>query len=347
MSANTFLICFTCFSVIYLGWGFIYLPRERWQILASIPLRRSGEGQWQGVNLTFYGFFTANAYLLALALMVLLLSSTGVSIPHLLSLALILLVVCVPASSLVARWVENKAHTFTVGGAVFVGILAAPWTILLLNHLLAPSAIPVLPALAALGIAYACGEGFGRLACISFGCCYGKALSSCNPVVQRIFKHFHLVFEGATKKISYAGHLDGQPVVPVQILTAGLYCLTAVVGTGLFLHAHYGQAFVLCGSVTQGWRIISEFLRADHRGELSFSAYQWMGLISVGYIGATAWLAPNAPISMPDVSTGIHALWNPLVIVSLQLVWWILFLYTGCSSVTGASMSFHVHQDRI
>jgi len=46
-------------------WWSRRLPGERWQIAAAIPVGRAENGRWRGVNLTFYGMFTANAVLLA------------------------------------------------------------------------------------------------------------------------------------------------------------------------------------------------------------------------------------------------------------------------------------------
>ncbi|MFN2257308.1 MAG: prolipoprotein diacylglyceryl transferase [Desulfuromonadaceae bacterium] len=354
---TTFGFMFMCifFSILYLGWGFIYLPHERWQMLASIPLRRNHEGHWEGINLTFYGFLSANAYLLSIAVLVFLLSSVSVPLSPLFSLALCLLGVCVPASSLIARWVEGKAHTFTVGGAVFIGIISAPWIITGINRIsvgfLNADPLPLLPCLAAMGIAYAFGEGFGRLACISFGCCYGRTVSASHPLFQHLFSRFNLVFGGATKKVSYAGHLEGQPLVPVQALTAVLYVSTALTATALFLYSYFLAAFILCGITTQGWRIVSETMRADYRGEQKFSAYQWMGLISIIYISLigvfNGWLSSALAVSAPQIGAGLSVFWNPAVLLTLQVLWLMMFLYTGCSSVTGSNLSFHVRRERV
>jgi hypothetical protein len=51
-------------------------------------------------------------------------------------------------------------------------------------------------------IAYAFGEGLGRLACISFGCCYGVALPEAHPLLRHMFDRWHFVFSGSMKKIS-------------------------------------------------------------------------------------------------------------------------------------------------
>ena len=72
-----------------------------------------------------------------------------------------------------------------------VGI--APWIALGLNRWLPgldDGSLPVLPTLAALAVGYAFGEGIGRLACISYGCCYGKPLRTCGPRVKKIFRLF-------------------------------------------------------------------------------------------------------------------------------------------------------------
>ena len=50
--------------------------------------------------------------------------------------------------------------------------------------------------------------------------------------------------------------------------------------------------------ITQGWRLISEMLRADCRGQGKISAYQIMSLLAIG--GAVA-LGYFAPVSAPLV----------------------------------------------
>nr|WP_320116165.1 prolipoprotein diacylglyceryl transferase family protein [uncultured Desulfuromonas sp.] len=334
-----------CGALLYLGCK--YLPGERWQMLAAVPVKTEGTGSWQGVNLTWYGLLTANAYVMALLMLIVLLRSVAIDLAPLLILAILLLGICVPASRWVAKVVEGKAHTFTVGGAVFVGIVVAPWLIALINLTSDVPRLPVLATLAALGIAYAMGEGLGRLACISFGCCYGKALSDCSPWLRKLFQRYHFVFYGENKKISYASGLQGQPVVPIQAITAILYVAVSVIGSALFLLGLYQWAFMLTAVVTQGWRVFSEVLRADYRGNNRFSAYQWMGVVGMAYVVLVAWLVPTtAPLAV-DISAGLAALWSPLVLLSLQALWVVIFWYTGKSTVTGSMMSFFVHDERI
>jgi prolipoprotein diacylglyceryltransferase len=332
-----------------LWWGFKVLPRDGWQMLATLPIRPLENGRWQGINLTWYGLLTANAYLAALMMLIILLGAAEVSLAGVLLLALLLLGLCVPASRLIARIVEGKAHTFTVGGAVFVGIVAAPWLILLINFL-TPCRLPVLTTLAAIGIAYAFGEGLGRLACISFGCCYGKPLSACSPRLRRIFKHFSFTFCGETRKIAYASDLAGTPTLPVQALTSILYVGTGIFGTALFLMGNSHHVFVLIILITQGWRVLSELLRADYRGTGKISNYQIMGLLAIPYALLTAIRFENLetmPTHPVHLLLGLQSLWQPELLILLQLIWLALFIYTGRSTVTGANLSFHVHSERI
>jgi hypothetical protein len=188
----------------------------------------------------------------------------------------------------------------------------------------------------------------GRLACISFGCCYGRPVKELPVFLQPLFGRWAFVFTGATKKISYAGGLEGKAVVPVQAITAVFYCAGGLVGFYLFLQQRFLSAFLLVLTVTQLWRFASEFLRADYRGGGKISAYQIMGLASIPYAaGIGALFPPPAAAALPNLAVGLLRMWNPLVLVFLQGLWLLSFVYTGSSKTTGAIMSFHVIRDRI
>ena len=324
MTHTMFMSALLAFSALYLFWGMRVLPGEGWQIAAAVPLRKGGDGSWAGVNLTWYGILTANAYLAATCLALVLMGAAGVSLQAVIAIVALLLACCVPASRLVAQVVEKKANTFTVGGAVFVGTLLAPWIVELVNRIPLGDQgmrVPPLAALAAISIAYAFGEGFGRLACVSFGCCYGKPLSACHPKVARLVAPLALTFTGKTKKIAYASGLDGVKVLPVQGATYVLYCTAGLISTLLFLSARYAAAFLVALAVTQGWRVVSEFFRDDHRGAGRFSAYQVMGVISIGYgIWAVEYFGDYAA-PLPELSRGLAGLWSPGPLLLLQLLW--------------------------
>ena len=334
----------------YLYWGIKTLSQERWQILAAVPLRKGSEGEWNGVNLTWYGLLTANSYAVAVVVLFILMGAVRVPLAGTTAMAAAMLSLCVPASRLVARVVEKKAHTFTVGGAVFVGILMAPWIVLFVNRTLGAELdfhISPAAALAAFAIAYAFGEGLGRLACISFGCCYGKPLADAQLWLRKVFAGRCVSFYGKTRKISYAGGMEGEKVLPVQALTAIIYVCCAFCGIFLFLHEQFTFAFILTMTVTQGWRVISESLRADYRGSGKISAYQIMGMAGILYGGVTIFFAPAESFSRPDIIGGFVSLWHPGAIILLQALWLGIFFYTGRSTVTGATLSFHIHQERI
>ena len=349
MTALTLLSAVILFG-FYFWWGFRVLPGERWQIVASVPSVRIEQGNWKGINFTWYGLLTANAYLVAVAVLLVLMGAVGVPPLGTAILAAAMLCCCVPASRLVARIVEKKSHTFTVGGAVFVGILITPFVIMLVNRTageLFTFHIPIIAAYAAIAISYAFGEGLGRMACISFGCCYGKSLAATSGLLKRLFTGRGFVFTGSTKKIAYAGGLEGIEVIPIQAITAVLYSVCGLVAAGMFLTSHLTGAFLLATIVTQGWRSFSENLRADYRGEGKISAYQIMGCAGVVYAIAAAYLLAPETVGLPDLAAGLRDLWSPALILFLQGIWLLIFYYTGRSTVTGATLRFHVHQNRI
>ncbi len=349
MDQLVFLSILAVSILITIIWGFKTLPKEKWQIMAVLPKEKSLHGKWEGLNLTYYGLLCANAYTFAVIIFFILGASAGIPLSELCLLILATLGLCMPASKIMARMVEKKKGTLTVGGAVFIGILISPWLVYLTNLTLGRAFrfdVNVTVFLSALCVAYAYGEGLGRLACISFGCCYGKPLHQCSPFVQRLFSGFYLVFSGRTKKIAYASGLEGEKVIPVQIMTAGLYSVAALVGTWLFLNGYYAAAFLETLIVTQVWRFVSEFFRADFRGGLKITPYQLMALGGIAYSLIVVLMFP-APEGLPGLRLGLHALWNPWMIFLIESIWVAAFVHTGRSVVTGAEISFHVNESNI
>jgi hypothetical protein len=321
-------------------WGFRALPRERWQMIAAVPTLKDPSGAWRGVNLTWYGFFSATANVAATAVALLLLGALGVGRGRALAAVAILLAAALPAARLIARWVERKRHTFTVSGAALVGFLLAP---LLLPAL----SLPALPALAALGVAYAFGEGLGRLACVSFGCCYGKPLSACSPPVRRLFLNHAVVFHGPTKKACYAGGFEGEPLVPVQAASSLVLVALGWAGMGLFLLGAPGIAFLVTIAGSQVWRFLSERLRADHRGGGRLTGYQKISVLLSLLSLALALFLPRGPLASPSLGAGARLLWDPGVLLLLQALWIAVFVYTGRSTVTASTLSFHVRRENV
>jgi hypothetical protein len=334
----------TCFA-----WCFRNLSKERWQIIGAMPVCKDKNGQWQGVNFTYYGFFNAVAVTLAVLMVFVLLAATGLA-PMVIG-SIVLGVVCLftPASKWIARLVEKKKYTFSIGGASFAGLVVTPLVLQGINTGIAhwtAARLPVMSVMAAITVGYALGEGIGRLACISYGCCYGKPLASLPPVWQHAARPFCVAFYGGTKKAVYAGGLEGQPVLAIQGFTAVLYTATALSGAWLFLAGHASAAYLTCVIVTQVWRVLSEFLRADYRGNGRISAYQMMAAAAA--VLAVVWVL-ILPSERPhtDLIKGLRILWNPGIILTCQLLWIGIFLYLGRSSVTAARITFFVRSDRI
>jgi hypothetical protein len=350
MADELFILGLTVFLTWMFSWGFKSLPDEKWQILAAMPKTKDRNGGWHGENLTYYGFFNANAYVFSIIIFIVLLGAVSVPSAGILSTASILLGVCIPSSKIVAKIVEKKSYTFTVGGASFVGVILAPAVVWLGNMSLGRwmnFEMPMLPFLAALGIAYAFGEGAGRLACISFGCCYGKPLCDCPSLLQKLFAGKSFIFSGKTKKIAYASGLDGRQVIPIQALTSVIYCAAGLAGIYLFLKGFYGTAFLGTLLVTQLWRSLSECLRADYRGQGKISAYQIMALAATVYAALLVLFIPSSGALPTDIVKGLRYLWHPGMLLFLQGLWIAVFLHTGRSKVTGSSLSFHVIKDRV
>ncbi|MFH0727941.1 MAG: prolipoprotein diacylglyceryl transferase family protein [Pseudomonadota bacterium] len=330
-------------------WSFRFLARERWQILGSIPLYKQADGSWAGLNLTYYGLINAGGVSAAAGLVLVLLSSLGLPVGVISGIIGGILLLCAPSAKLIARWVEKKRHTFSIGGAAFAGLVVSPpllWSIRFLPTRFGYPELPVMQTMAALAIGYALGEGIGRLACISFGCCYGKPVDSLPARWRRILSPFCIVYDGETKKAAYAGGLNGRKTVAVPAVTAVLYASSALIGAYLFLAGHAAAAYLTCVWVTQLWRFFSEFLRADFRGGGRISAYQKMALaatlIAFGYYLAI----PEMPL-VADIVLGLQAGWNPLVLLLSQFTFLAIFLYLGRSQVTAANIHLFVRKDRI
>jgi prolipoprotein diacylglyceryltransferase len=340
MSPNMlFVVGLVALVSAILAWGLRVLPRENMQILATIPLRRIEGDLWRGVNLTWYGVMQMTGMVLAIALALVLATAAGVPTHTLVLVLGVMLSVALPAAGLVARLVERRRGTFTVGGAVFAAALFLPWTTLALDaHSGSDHAVPIISAIA---VAYPLGEGIGRLACISFGCCYGRRLDDCGPVLRALFGCHPAVVVGATRKAVYEGQCEGVPLVPAPALSALVLSFAGLAGVPLFLDGEFRAAAVLSLSVAFLWRFASEFLRADYRGQGRLSVYQWMALACLVYVVAAVGLL-SARARQPDIHHGLALLASPLTLLALAAVGVVVFVYLGVSKMTTATIRLAV-----
>lgn len=343
------MISFIC--VIAVWWGGSFLPGERWQFFASIPMRKGEDGSWDAVNITWYGLILSGSAVFALALYLVMMAGAGVSAGAGLCLMAALLAVCVPASSLVARIVERKPATLTIGGAAFVGVLAAPFAIMALNRFIGPvmgESLPPGQTLAACSVSFLFGEGMGRLACLSYGCCYGKPVEEYRGLIGLVFEKTAVIFHGKTKKIAYASNLEGHRVVPIQSVTMLASFLAGIVTLTFYASGHCLAAYIGAATSAGTWRIVSELFRNDYRGGGRVSAYQVMSGLSIIYVGGVAlFLGDGSVVKRVNLLNGFGSLWNPGVLVFLLAVWIMLVLFTGVSSTTYSQVRFHLHREKL
>lgn len=345
----TLIMGLTLYPLLFKAYA--VLPQEKWQFLATIPTQKGAMAEcWHGINLTYYGVLLASGTLFGVIIFFLLLGSLTVPLWGIIGLILGVLACSVTAAKLLAMAVEKKQNTFTVGGAAIIGLVSMPPAVALYNLLASRWNAPpltLIPMMAALSVAYLLGEGIGRLACLSFGCCYGKPLSELSPQARRLFAPFAATFHGSTKKIAYASDLAGVGVVPIQAITSFLSVSFGLAAMYLFLEGNFTASFLLAALFALGWRIASEYFRADYRGEGRFSAYQRMALAGIGYCALLVLIGTSAPGNRTDLGAGIAALWNPTPLLFFQMLWVLLFLFTGFSKVTGAMLAYHVRKEKI
>jgi hypothetical protein len=342
MSPGLFVLMLGTALALLLLLAFRALPEEQWQIFAAVPRSKTSHGSWNGLNLTYYGLFVATAEMFAMMTTTVLMASTGIHVGIAALIILMVLAFCAPSSRWIARIIDGRKYSFTISGAVAVGMIAVPLATTFVRSM--GYSVSSAAVFASMAIGYTLGEGVGRLACISFGCCYGKPLSETSSCVRRLFSRFHFIFNGPTKKIAYESGLDGVPVVPIQAVTYCAHAAIGLFGIGLFLKGFIVAAFVLSSIAALGWRIYSETLRADYRGEGRISKYQMISAAGIVYTLVIARLLGNPQIQ-PDLSKGLAALWNPFVIVFYQMVWLALFIYHGCSKVTSSEISIRIETD--
>jgi prolipoprotein diacylglyceryltransferase len=350
MNNTGVVLTFGLLLAVVLGWAICVLPRPRWQFLAAVPLAETRQGSWVGLNLTAYGFWTATAVTSATAVWFVLVNASGVPSPGAASFALLLLASCLTTARLLARWIEGKPETFTIGGAAFVGLLLAPCAVWLLNR--APASwsvgpLPFWPVLGALAIAYTFGESLGRLACLSFGCCYGKPIAAFPARLQPLLTRWTIRFPSPTHKAAYRSGLRDVPLFPVQVVTAVVCAVAGLIGLSLYVTGAVRGAFLECILLSHSWRFLSEYLREDERGGGRLSWYQVMAALGAAFALLLALYPVGTLPAGIQLGAGLSAIWNPAMLLSFQVLWLSVFIYTGRSRVTSSLISWQVRSDRV
>ena len=73
-----------------------------------------------------------------------------------------------------------------------------------------------------------------------------------------------------------------------------------------------------------------------------------MSLLALPYAGVLLFIFPSLPPpGGTHLMTGLASIWTPGMILFLQVLWLLIFLYAGRSRVTGAEISLSVIRDRV
>lgn len=335
------------FAVLVFRWGFRNLTDEGWQIALAVPARtNSQEGRfWPAVNFTTYGVISSIAYGLSTLMFIFLIGATSQPLLPAVVFVGMLLAVGVPASKLVARWVEGlPGHT--IGGAVFAVLVAAIPAMALTQWLartLQWTGFDAATVIAAACIAYVLGEAIGRLACLSFGCCYGRPINECTSLQRALYSGMTETYRGRYKKIAYAGGLTDRPVIAVQSIACTVLFAIFLVSLWCFWKGRIGVSTVIALGLSQLWRAYSEQLRADFRGREGFTVYQAMAI--AGALQSLLFVYLFTPHATMVVSAhrGWLAVTQAEVIIASQLLAALILFYMGRSSVTSSRLELLLH----
>jgi prolipoprotein diacylglyceryltransferase len=343
-----FITAFITFWV--LRWAFVHLPGEHWQFAAVLPIGKADGDEWQGVNITYYGVICALAYSVALATFVFLSAAAQQPLAPTFAAIAALLLIGVPASKWVAKRVEGKSATFTVGGAMFVSMIAVVPVVTIVNLFAqrwGGERIDPLIFLAASSCAYVVGEALGRLGCLSFGCCYGKCVSDATSLERALYGKTATVYRGKLKKIAYASDLEGEPVIAVQSIASCVLICLFLVSVWLFWNRTFGAALLVAMGGAQLWRLYSETLRADYRGGGAINVYQWMALGCIAGVVMMIFVLPQPTQVRLSASSGLRTLIQLETVLAIQAVAIVIILLMGKSQVTGAKIALSLKRDVI
>ncbi len=333
-------------------WSFYNLPKEKYQFIAAVPSFKTHE-KWVGVNYTFYGLISASAAALGVTIFYLLMILPGYSSIMIIAVLLPIFMSAIASAKILASLVEKKKNVLSVGAALFTAFLISPIVTFAVNKYMSPfygKSIDFIFFLTSASVSFLFGEGMGRLACVSFGCCYGKQVKTLKGVLYKIFSVFFIRFTGDTKKISYASNLQGKKIVPIQIITAFIYIFSGSLCMYLLLDGRVMASFLISSLCIFVWRLLSEFLRCDYRGGGKISVYQIFSVISIFLvilISFTCNIFSYNDSQNYEIYSAILKLWDPAYILMIQGLWIFCFIYTGKSQVTGSKIRFHINENEI
>ncbi|MFH0976294.1 MAG: prolipoprotein diacylglyceryl transferase family protein [Spirochaetota bacterium] len=326
------LTAITVMSCVIWYFSFTRFTHERYQVLFCFPTEKK-ENSWSGFCITWYGLIISLSFTFSFIIFVFLMGSSGISYLSVVIPVLISVAIGVLASKLLAERIEKTKATISVAAAMFTSFLLIPPSFFIYGKIFSETPIPVMIVLSSISIAFAFGEGYGRIACISFGCCYGKPVDKTGWFLRRIFHRMNFTFRGGLKKASYAGNLEGSPLVPIQGITSIVNVLTGITGIVLYYHGNFSSTLLTVIISLSAWRILSEQFRIDNRGSGKISAYQIMSLFNIGYSVFISVALYSANPLLPDFEKGINAVLSREIFPVSIVIFSILLIFYGKSKV--------------
>lgn len=115
----------------------------------------------------------------------------------------------------------------------------------------------------------------------------------------------------------------------------------------MFLRGHFAWSCGVTLAATLAWRSVSEIWRADHRGRGRLTTYQKMSIAGAIAAVCMAIMLPGSVSSVPSLGRAVWSVWDPLLLFSIQGLWFLILMVMGRSDVTGARVHYHVHSDRV
>ena len=80
MFETVFILAAALAYGLVLKWACAKLPGERWQIWAAMPVSKTPDGGWQGLNITYYGLILATSLTMSAALLLVMLGALGIEL---------------------------------------------------------------------------------------------------------------------------------------------------------------------------------------------------------------------------------------------------------------------------
>jgi hypothetical protein len=99
----------------------------------------------------------------------------------------------------------------------------------------------------------------------------------------------------------------------------------------IFSRGSYRTAFLLSLLVSQVWRVLSEMLRADFPRLHRLPPIRRWAMAAIVYGGLLCLLLPQPAVPRPDIAAGLLLLIDPVLLLGLKALWFILFFISAAA----------------